>query len=145
MLRKTHNQFISKVVEQLKSEGCSIIDEEVDIEVDGKCLRIDLLIEKEGQIIPVECGNIMSPKHERIAKIKKKYGNFLHIPYGNYRGTITDMEISNLRIVKEKCLYTRETLRAYINRLISEDMMYSDEDLSIKYFKIVSEEFDAQN
>ena len=28
MLRKTHNQFISKVVEQLKSEGCSIIDEE---------------------------------------------------------------------------------------------------------------------
>ncbi|MFH0903753.1 MAG: hypothetical protein V1854_01010 [Methanobacteriota archaeon] len=50
-------------------------------------------------------------------------------------GEKTSVEIIRMDLVKEKLARTRESLKDYLNRLIREDMMRSDEDLSIRYFK----------
>lgn len=50
-------------------------------------------------------------------------------------GEKTSIEIVKMDVVKEKCIFTKETLKDYINRLIRDDIMKSDERLSIKYFK----------
>ena len=50
-------------------------------------------------------------------------------------GEKTSVEILKIDVVKEKCISTHETLKDYINRLIREDMLRSEERLSIKYFK----------
>lgn len=50
-------------------------------------------------------------------------------------GDKTSVEIVRMDLVKEKLGRTKESLKDYINRLIREDMMRSDEDLSIRYFK----------
>lgn len=50
-------------------------------------------------------------------------------------GEKTSVEIVRMDLVKEKLARARESLKDYLNRLIREDMMRSDEDLSIRYFK----------
>ena len=50
-------------------------------------------------------------------------------------GEKTSVEIVRMDLVKEKLARTGESLKDYLNRLIREDMMRSDEDLSIRYFK----------
>ena len=50
-------------------------------------------------------------------------------------GEKTSVEIIRMDLVKEKLARTGESLKDYLNRLIREDMMCSDEDLSIRYFK----------
>jgi len=50
-------------------------------------------------------------------------------------GEKTSVEIIRMDLVKEKLARTGESLKDYLNRLIREDMMRSDEDLSIRYFK----------
>ena len=50
-------------------------------------------------------------------------------------GERLNVEIHKLDIVKERCTRNRETVKAYINRLIHEDMKRADEDISIRYFK----------
>lgn len=50
-------------------------------------------------------------------------------------GEKTSVEIIRMDLVKEKLARTGESLKNYLNRLIREDMMRSDEDLSIRYFK----------
>ena len=50
-------------------------------------------------------------------------------------GEKTSVEIIRMDLVKEKLARTGESLKDYLNRLIGEDMMRSDEDLSIRYFK----------
>lgn len=50
-------------------------------------------------------------------------------------GEKTSVEIIRMDIVKEKLARTGESLKDYLNRLVREDMMRSDEDLSIRYFK----------
>jgi len=50
-------------------------------------------------------------------------------------GEKTSVEIVRMDLVKEKLARTGESLKSYLNRLIREDMMRSDEDLSIRYFK----------
>jgi len=50
-------------------------------------------------------------------------------------GEKTSVEIIRMDIVKEKLARIGESLKDYLNRLIREDMMRSDEDLSIRYFK----------
>lgn len=50
-------------------------------------------------------------------------------------GEKTSVEIVRMDLVKEKLTRTKESLKDYLNRLIREDMMRADEDLSIRYFK----------
>ncbi len=50
-------------------------------------------------------------------------------------GKKTSVEIVRMDLVKEKLTRTKESLKDYLNRLIREDMMRADEDLSIRYFK----------
>ena len=50
-------------------------------------------------------------------------------------GEKTSVEIVRMDLVKEKLVRTGESLKSYLNRLIREDMMRADEDLSIRYFK----------
>jgi len=50
-------------------------------------------------------------------------------------GEKTSVEIIRMDLVKDKLARTGESLKSYLNRLIREDMMRSDEDLSIRYFK----------
>jgi predicted DNA-binding antitoxin AbrB/MazE fold protein len=50
-------------------------------------------------------------------------------------GEKTSVEIIRMDLVKEKLARTGESLKDYLNRLIREDMMCADEDLSIRYFK----------
>ena len=50
-------------------------------------------------------------------------------------GEKTSVEIIRMDLVKEKLARTGESLKDYLNRLIREDMMRADEDLSIRYFK----------
>ncbi len=50
-------------------------------------------------------------------------------------GEKTSVEIIRMDLVKEKLARTGESLKDYLNRLVREDMMRSDEDLSIRYFK----------
>ncbi|MFH0904502.1 MAG: hypothetical protein V1854_04860 [Methanobacteriota archaeon] len=50
-------------------------------------------------------------------------------------GEKTSVEIIRMDLVKEKLARTGESLKDYLNRLIREDMIRSDEDLSIRYFK----------
>ena len=50
-------------------------------------------------------------------------------------GEKTSVEIVRMDLVKEKLARAGESLKDYLNRLIREDMMRSDEDLSIRYFK----------
>ncbi len=50
-------------------------------------------------------------------------------------GEKTSVEIIRMDLVKEKLARTGESLKDYLNRLIREDMMCSDEDISIRYFK----------
>jgi predicted DNA-binding antitoxin AbrB/MazE fold protein len=50
-------------------------------------------------------------------------------------GEKTSVEIIRMDLVKEKLARTGKSLKDYINGLIEQDMMRSDEDLSIRYFK----------
>ncbi len=50
-------------------------------------------------------------------------------------GEKTSVEIVRMDLVKEKLMRTKESLKDYLNRLIREDMMRADEDISIRYFK----------
>ncbi len=50
-------------------------------------------------------------------------------------GKKTSVEIVRMDLVKETLARTGESLKDYLNRLIREDMMRADEDISIRYFK----------
>ena len=51
-------------------------------------------------------------------------------------GEKTSVEIYKMNIVKELCYINKETLKEYLNRLIKEDIMRSNNEyFSIRYFK----------
>ena len=51
-------------------------------------------------------------------------------------GEKTSVEIYKMDIIKELCYKNKETLKEYLNRLIKEDIMRSNNEyFSIKYFK----------
>lgn len=84
-----HTQFVSFVINKLEAEGYIIIDKEVitDIVLKGRNVIIDLLVEKDGKLIPVECGRIHPPRQDRILRLKERYGSFLHISYNGFKDT----------------------------------------------------------
>ena len=82
----------------MQADGYKIIARELplpDIIINGKTIRIDLLVEKDGVIIPIECGEIQSPKQERIKRLKEKYGTFKHINYGFLRRKLREEYITS--------------------------------------------------
>ena len=56
-----------------------------DISINAHYITIDLLVEKDGIILPVECGTIQKPKQLRLEKLKEKYGQVKHVRYGQNR------------------------------------------------------------
>lgn len=83
-----HTKFVDIVSKKLINEGYTIIDKEVvvnGLKINNKKVRIDLLAEKDGILIPIECGKIRRPIFDRILKLKEKYGLFKHIPYGYFQ------------------------------------------------------------
>ena len=87
-MKSRHTKFVEYISKKLINEGYKIIDKEVVVDgiiLNNKKVRIDLLVEKDGILIPVECGKIRRPIFDRISKLKEKYGSFKHIPYGYFK------------------------------------------------------------
>lgn len=83
-----HTAFMNHVINKLVSDGYTFIGREVVVDgitINNKRVIVDIVVEKNKQLIPVECGKIQTPRRERISKLKKVYGAFLHVPYGNFK------------------------------------------------------------
>ena len=87
-MKNVHSRFRNIVEDNLIKDGYTILGRNVKIEdiiIKNTYIIIDILIEKHGIIIPVECGNIKPPKHERMTKLKEKFGDVMHVRYGHER------------------------------------------------------------
>lgn len=83
-----HSEFVDYVINDLINDGYKIIDTEFIVEglvINGSRVKIDILVEKDNVLIPVECGHLAVPKMERRSLLIQKYGKLLNIPYGNFR------------------------------------------------------------
>lgn len=95
-MQTIHRKFVAVVEKQLQKKRYIIIDREVDIKdiiINGTYIKVDLLVEKEGRLIPVECGNVQRPKYERMTKLKDKFGDVIHIPYGHKKRELLKKKI----------------------------------------------------
>ncbi len=84
MKKRDHNAFVSNTISKLEDEGYSILQTEYTVEgllVNNKRVRVDILCEKYGMRIPVECGKLRSPRLKRVQKLKEIFGILLHFPY----------------------------------------------------------------
>ena len=95
-----HSKFVKIVEARLISKGYIIVDREVDIKdiiINETYIRVDLIVEKDGILIPVECGTVRPPRQERMSKLKQKFGSVLHIPYGYDKRKLLELEYNLIR------------------------------------------------
>jgi len=84
MKKRNHNVFVSNIISKLEDEGYIILQKEYTVEgllINNKKVRVDILCEKDGMQIPVECGKLRSPRLKRVQKLKERFGILLHFPY----------------------------------------------------------------
>ena len=94
-----HSEFRNIVEKRLIEDGYKILGRNVkidDIIIKNTYIIVDILIEKDDKIIPVEIGNIQLPKHYRMTKLKKKFGSAMHIPFRHERRRLLNRKNSLL-------------------------------------------------
>ena len=127
-----HAHFVDLVSQKLEKEGYTFLDREVtipEIQINGKSIKIDLLMQKNGKPVPIECGRIEQPRIERVHKLKEMFGGFKHVCYGKYkmrpskkRKSLPELELTSTLTITLQMKNGKTTIPAHIRRRLGLDI-----------------------
>lgn len=129
MKKRDHSILVSNIINKLEGEGYFILQKEYTVNgllINNKKVRVDILCEKDGIHIPVECGKLRSPRIKRVQKLKEIFGILLHFPYNIKNKEYLKNNLLTLPCSEENKEYIETNLLLPIHRTKPTPLIYRE-------------------